>query len=416
MIPKESGGDRGVLNISLLSAYHARSQAHWARELMNAISRLGGRQVSWRLLSLPPRYFGMRIRGAAFSWWDELAGSPAPDLIIATSSVDLAAVLGCFPQLRNVPSLYYLHENQFAYPDSGRQEAVHRNDVRLVQLYSALAADRVAFNSRWNRDSFFSGARELIEGLPEALSPDIINSIGEKSMILPIPVRGPEGESDQRQASETEGDSPVPHFIWPHRWEYDKGPELLLEFCRILREQGREFRISLLGQRFRSRPRPFADLFAEFERELVQPRPIEDGNAYLSFLRSCAAEGNGWVLSTAGHEFFGIAVMEGVLAGLLPLVPDGLSYRELIAGPWRYPLPEPEDSIKTAHADPAFARRAARSIYRVWEKLDGQRQLSQAIQPGDLEGILLLDPRPAAVLPAYIEVLEELLSQTRSIA
>jgi hypothetical protein len=35
MIPKESGGDRGVLNISLLSAYHARSQAHWARELMN---------------------------------------------------------------------------------------------------------------------------------------------------------------------------------------------------------------------------------------------------------------------------------------------------------------------------------------------------------------------------------------------
>ena len=37
-----------------------------------------------------------------------------------------------------------------------------------------------------------------------------------------------------------------------------------------------------------------------------------------------------WVLSTARHEFYGIAVAEALLAGCLPWLPDRLSYPELV--------------------------------------------------------------------------------------
>jgi glycosyltransferase involved in cell wall biosynthesis len=37
-----------------------------------------------------------------------------------------------------------------------------------------------------------------------------------------------------------------------------------------------------------------------------------------------------WVLSTADHEFFGIAVVEALFAGCLPWLPERLSYQELL--------------------------------------------------------------------------------------
>lgn len=42
------------------------------------------------------------------------------------------------------------------------------------------------------------------------------------------------------------------------------------------------------------------------------------------------------VVSTANHEFYGMAVLEAVRAGCRPLVPDRLSYRELFAPEFRY--------------------------------------------------------------------------------
>ncbi len=42
------------------------------------------------------------------------------------------------------------------------------------------------------------------------------------------------------------------------------------------------------------------------------------------------------VVSTAVHEFFGVAVIEAVAAGARPLVPDRLSYQELFPAQFRY--------------------------------------------------------------------------------
>ena len=52
---------------------------------------------------------------------------------------------------------------------------------------------------------------------------------------------------------------------------------------------------------------------------------------YLALLRRCQV-----VLSTAVHEFQGIAVLEAVAAGCLPLVSDALAYQDFIPDQWRY--------------------------------------------------------------------------------
>ena len=67
------------------------------------------------------------------------------------STADLPALLP--PELRAVPLVLYIHENQAAYPASDRPNVQAKCDVHfgLTNLTSVLAADLVIFNSAWNR-------------------------------------------------------------------------------------------------------------------------------------------------------------------------------------------------------------------------------------------------------------------------
>ena len=84
---------------------------------------------------MPPRYFSWRIRGNSFYFAESIIAeinalplddsesenaSKAPfDVIVATSMVDLATLIGICPVIAGIPSLLYFHENQFAYPETG---------------------------------------------------------------------------------------------------------------------------------------------------------------------------------------------------------------------------------------------------------------------------------------------------------
>ena len=76
-----------------------------------------------------------------------------------------------------------------------------------------------------------------------------------------------------------------------------------------------------------------------------------------------------WVLSTARHEFFGIAVVEAMLAGCLPWLPPRLSYPELLSDALRgcspaSPPPDP-DAARAAqrkHLATALAGHAVAQI------------------------------------------------------
>jgi glycosyltransferase involved in cell wall biosynthesis len=233
--------------------------------------------------------------------------------------VDLATLKGLIPALAERPSIYYFHENQLAYPVlPGQVESI---EPVMVQLYGALAADRLAFNSRHNRDSFLAGLHTLTSRMPDGMPPDLPERLAARSRILPVAVDPiPPGPSKDPRL-----------LLWNHRWEHDKAPELFADAVLDLARSGREFRLALLGPRPGREPAELRRL-----RDALGGRIVADGfldrEAYLRWLQRA-----GLVVSTARHEFQGISLLEAVSAGAWPIVPDALCYPEQYPRECRYP-------------------------------------------------------------------------------
>jgi len=306
------------VRVLLLSAYDAASHRAWREGLATHLT-----DVDWRVLTLPPRHFAWRIRGNPLSWWGEDALDDPPDRILATSMVDLATLLGLAPALAAVPRLLYLHENQFAYPASERAGSLL--EAQMVQLYAALAADGLLFNSEYNRRSFLDGVTALLKRFPDQVPSGITTSIEERSDVLAVGL-----DPTLFAGREPRPDGPL-RLVWNHRWEHDKAPERLLAFLDRLAAAGREVRVDVLGQAFRNRPAAF-EVIAERHRERLGRFGFEaDRAAYVACLRRADI-----VLSTARHDFQGLAVQEAVACGCRPLVPDRLAYVEQYDAAFRY--------------------------------------------------------------------------------
>ncbi|WP_461536188.1 tRNA-queuosine alpha-mannosyltransferase domain-containing protein [Spongorhabdus nitratireducens] len=310
------------MKILLLSAYDAMSHRYWREGL---VANLG--HHDWTVLSLPPRHFNWRIRGSSLSWAfgeRQLLGQ-SYDRVLATSMTDLSALRGMVPKLASVPSIVYFHENQFAYPSSSSQQTTL--EPQIVNLYSALSADRVLFNSDYNRTTFINGVSQLLKKLPDYVPDNVPELLQERSQVVPVPL------SDSLFVEHTEDDSkgsPL-QIIWNHRWEYDKAPETLFMALSHLRRANVPFKVHVLGQQFRRMPEVFVKARSELESFIGSWGHIADDTEY----RKILAAGD-IVLSTAIHDFQGIAVLEAVAAGCQPLVPDRLAYRELFPHRFRY--------------------------------------------------------------------------------
>ena len=84
-----------------------------------------------------------------------------------------------------------------------------------------------------------------------------------------------------------------------------------------------------------------------------------DRARYQELLRDAAA-----VFSVAHHEFFGIAVVEAMAAGAVPVLPNRLSYPELLAGSGLEPYDTKSQGVEMLAAavqspDPDRTRRAS---------------------------------------------------------
>lgn len=299
-------------SILLLSAYRAESHRTWADWLVNAHP-----EIAWQRLELPGRHFRWRIRGNPLSWIDRIPAQ-APDLILATSMVDLATLRGLHPTLADVPAWYYFHENQFAYPVSARQ--VKSVEPQIVQLYGALSAQRLLFNSAFNRDTFLEGVDSLLRRMPDQVPAGIRERLASKACVYPIPVTPipPAARRDARL------------ILWNHRWEYDKDPDLFADALLALADNGVEFRLALLG----GRPHTGSNALERI-RDTMPERIVVDGRVGADEYRQTLGRA-GIVVSTARHEFQGLAVLEAVSAGATPLVPDALCYPEQYPVVYRY--------------------------------------------------------------------------------
>ena len=304
----------------LLSPYDAPSHAYWRTGLCRHLD-----DWQWTCLTLPARYFSWRVRGNSLTWsFDQRAVLAAPcDLVIATSMTDLATLRGLVPRLAQVPTILYFHENQFAYPASMHQRV--GVEPQMVSLYAALAADCLLFNSHYNRTTFLAGVAALLKKLPDAVPLGVVERLAVKAQVLPVPLEHPKTSTALR--------SPGPlQVVWNHRWEYDKGPELLLAAIGEL-PADLSLQFHVIGQQFRRRPAEFDQIRQTLEQRgwLGLWGYIESTDEYRTLLREAHV-----VLSTAHHDFQGLAVLEAVAEGCLPLLPDRLVYPEWFAPHWLY--------------------------------------------------------------------------------
>lgn len=318
--------------VLVLSGYDAASHKRWRDQLTGIFG-----DYHWQTLALPPRFFRWRIRGNPLSWMNEPALKEHWNLVIATSMVDLASLRSFHPHLAQTPCVLYMHENQFAFPVSNKQRS--SAEPQMVNLYSAISADTVVFNSAWNRDSFLDGAWEFLDQMPDGVPDGLIARLREKSRVIPVPIE------DRLYAERTKPyNRDCPHLLWNHRWEYDKGPERLLKLLQVLDQRGIPFRLSVVGERFRNHPKAFDQIHERFGDRVEQWGFLDSREDYDRLLGRAD-----FVLSTALHDFQGLSMLEAMASGCIPLAPDRLAYREYVPDLSRYESHE-QDADREAEA------------------------------------------------------------------
>jgi glycosyltransferase involved in cell wall biosynthesis len=283
--------------------------------------------VEFEVWTLPARKWKWRMRGSALHF-AERAREVEPDFdgVFVTSMTNAAELKGMLdPGWSRLPWTVYFHENQLRYPVQHFDARDHH--FAWTNVVTACAANRLYFNSEFNRDSLLEDLRELLKKMPDARPNWALESVATRSEILPVPIE--DQAIDRAVAGSPRRGGPC-HIVWNHRWEFDKGPDTLLDCVRALAESNLDFRMSILGESFQERPAIFDEIHEALGDRVAHFGRIEDRSDYLGVLASADV-----ALSTAVHEFQGLAILEAAACGTVPLVPDELAYREIWPEEWR---------------------------------------------------------------------------------
>ncbi len=274
----------------------------------------------WTLLTLPGYFWKWRMRHAGLTFARQVQEQCVDrdfDAIFCSDMLNLPEFLGLARMEPTPPAVVYFHENQLTYPDE-RQESRDLH-FAMSNFLSAIAARGIWFNSSWHGKEFLSAMREWMCRAPDYSPAGELDRIEQRLAVHPPGVRlGP-----VRRLRE-----PGPVRIgWVARWEHDKNPEAFFEAIDRLAQGGEDFRLIVLGQSFQQVPQVFQRARKRHADRIEQWGYVESDEDY----RRCLGRMD-VVVSTARHEFFGIAIAEAVAAGALPLVPDRLAYPELLSG------------------------------------------------------------------------------------
>ena len=323
------------MDILLIEPYLGGSHRAWAEGL----ARASRHDVT--VVSHEARWWTWRMKGSAVTLARRVGDLGAegyrPDVILVSGMVDVAALRSFLhPFVGRPPLAVYFHETQLTYPDS--PQMTPDLSYPFLNWTSALAADAVWFNSGYHRDAFFARLPQLLAGFPDHHHTELIGEVEERSTVLPVGV----DLSWTRRRREA-GEPPL--VLWNHRWEHDKDPETFADGVRAVADT-HDFRLALLGERFRTVPGALDELATELgDRVVVNDYVARE--EYESILLAADV-----VVSTATQEFFGISVVEAVAAGARPVLPHRLSY------PWLIPERFWDDVLYPPGAFAASLRRA----------------------------------------------------------
>ncbi len=305
-------------NILVIEPYFGGSHKFFLQQLE------GHLDLNFTLITLPARKWKWRMRFAAPWVASKLSRKQDVEAVLCSTFVDVATLRGLAPSWFNsLPILTYFHENQFAYP-------VQVDDERdfhfgLTNYLTALASDRLGFNSRFNLDTLLAGCRDMEKKAPD-VKLDSAAQISNKSTILPLALN-----FHELDLLPDPDPPPCPVIVWNHRWEHDKNPELFFQTLFELAEEDIPFQLIVVGQSFQRRPAIFDEAPKRLQSRLIHFGYTEERAEYLKLLKQGTL-----VISTASHEFYGLSVIEAVRAGCQPFLPNRLSYPELFESQYLY--------------------------------------------------------------------------------
>jgi glycosyltransferase involved in cell wall biosynthesis len=193
--------------------------------------------------------------------------------------------------------------------------------------------------------------------MPDHVPKGIVKAVQERSEVLPVPL-----EANLFTGGTSPSGGPLV-FVWNHRWEHDKAPGRFFQALYKLRDKKIPFKVHVVGQRFRDCPPEFDDARERLRDNILTWGFVEDNQEYRSLLAS-----SDLVISTALHDFQGLAVLEGVASGCRPVVPDRLAYPEFFPEEFRYASSEDDEEkeigslsghLEQLCADPEATRQTA---------------------------------------------------------
>ncbi|MBD5782170.1 DUF3524 domain-containing protein [Pelagicoccus sp. NFK12] len=315
------------LKIALIEPFFTGSHQRWAEELQQHSRH----QID--LFTLPGRSWKWRMHGAAVTLANQLLSRETQyDLLLATDMLDFAVFLALVrTRYASTPTAVYFHENQLCYPWSPRDADVKKSrdlHYAFINYTTALAADHVYYNSQYHRDAFVNALPKFLDRYPDHRNKSTIASIAAKSLALPL---GMDLKAFDAFKPSKRVPNKVPLLLWNHRWEYDKNPRGFCQVLFALADQGIDFEVALLGDRFDEEPEYFAHARKKLGRRIISYGRADTFEDYATWLWKADI-----LPVTSRQDFFGGSVVEAIYCGCHPILPKRLSYPDHIS-PNEYP-------------------------------------------------------------------------------
>lgn len=306
------------LSVLLIEPFYAGSHKQLIEFLTNLLQQS---EINYDLVTLPGKKWHWRARTGALFMSKAISRTAKYHTIFCSSTLNLAELLALRPDLQASKKIIYFHENQFIYPRQSDKDRDFQYGYNTI--ISALVADLVVFNSFYNRQTFLDNILKHLRKQPDFRIHGLKEEIEPKTSVIYFPITIAPKKSVKNYD--------ILHIVWPHRWEHDKDPELFFRVLFQLQNEGLQFRLSVLGESYTDPMKIFPEAQSKLSERIVHFGRLESRHEYQQALLDAHV-----VVSTARHEFFGVAMLEAVCCGCLPLAPNDLVYPEIFPKEYLY--------------------------------------------------------------------------------
>ncbi|EDW82453.2 uncharacterized protein Dwil_GK25818 [Drosophila willistoni] len=317
-----SSASCGKPKIIIIEPFYGGSHKQLIETLVECLN-----PTDYEIFTLPASKWHWRARTSAL-YFSQLIPPEHEYKVLFTSSVlNLAELIGVRPDLVSCRKIVYFHENQLVYP----VREVKERDCQygLNEILTCLAADIVLFNSNFNRSSFLDNVQPFLNIQPDFKLKHIRERIEKKCQVLYYPIKFHAFPNKRHISPASTSLSATPmeqsclHLIWPHRWEHDKNPKLLMEVLMELNKRQVDFKVTICGESYLAVPEAFEGIREKLGSKLINYGHLTREDYVKTLLTGDV------VISTAGHEFYGVAMLEATYCGCYPIAPNKLVYPEI---------------------------------------------------------------------------------------